>query len=422
MRRYLFAAMLLLCSNICFSQKTFLPGYVIRSNNDSLPGLIEYKEWDVNPTFIDFKQRGSDIIVRLQISQLQRFEVFGKDVYEKHTVQKDDLPVNVAGLLFLGEEKTVQETALLRILVKGNYSLFELIDHKPHFYLQQGSQEPQELLYKILMNKAGGSTVSKEGSGSYTTYPIYIQQLKAVATGKELLSKISKADYRETDLAAIVMKLNGNSLSKGQMQLEKKGVQFFAGGGIALNSFATTLSKPTFFYGNQHITLGSMQWKTKIGYQLRAGVDLVPGRALGRIFFRTELKYSHFETEGRYTGKDFYGDDREDVSEILMKSISPSIAVLGNFVNTENIKAFIGLGIMLNFSSYPKNKIVTKQKTYDDFLALQSTWSQYDVRLGILKEQYEVFITSKLTDEFNRTVGIGASTNNNTINFQYHFN
>lgn len=46
---------LLLLTQVSFRQEQYLPGYVITLPGDTVPGLIDYRNWEYNPDKISFQ-------------------------------------------------------------------------------------------------------------------------------------------------------------------------------------------------------------------------------------------------------------------------------------------------------------------------------------------------------------------------------
>jgi hypothetical protein len=69
----------LVVSKITDAQKNYQPGYVVTLGNDTLTGLINYKNWEKNPKSITFKSDANAIAQIFNVNQLEYFEVNKKD-------------------------------------------------------------------------------------------------------------------------------------------------------------------------------------------------------------------------------------------------------------------------------------------------------------------------------------------------------
>ena len=46
----------LLTYQLAFSQENYIPGYVIKNNNDTVFGFVDYRNWSKNPVMVKFKK------------------------------------------------------------------------------------------------------------------------------------------------------------------------------------------------------------------------------------------------------------------------------------------------------------------------------------------------------------------------------
>jgi hypothetical protein len=71
--------------NICqpvSAQSNFRDGFVI-TNGDTLHGLIDYRQWEKNPSAIKFKNDINSDVVKYGIDDISYFGIYGFDKYEK---------------------------------------------------------------------------------------------------------------------------------------------------------------------------------------------------------------------------------------------------------------------------------------------------------------------------------------------------
>ncbi|MFZ4726623.1 MAG: hypothetical protein ACOYMD_14400, partial [Paludibacter sp.] len=48
-------------SLVVYSQENYVKGFIIKQNGDTLNGLVDYRNWSVNPKQIQFKKSVSDV-------------------------------------------------------------------------------------------------------------------------------------------------------------------------------------------------------------------------------------------------------------------------------------------------------------------------------------------------------------------------
>src|SRR5215469_3789841 len=83
-KRILSLFLLLICfSASLYAQKNLLDGYIVKKNGDSLRGLIDYRDWGINPQYIDFLVKNSEKSIPFSADDLRAFGVNG-DRYESY--------------------------------------------------------------------------------------------------------------------------------------------------------------------------------------------------------------------------------------------------------------------------------------------------------------------------------------------------
>jgi len=85
-KRITIAFLLILVSQVSYSQENYLPGYLLPSNGDTLAGFIDYRNWDKNPEKIFFKENLSDNKSDYSPNDIRGFKVLD-EFYESAAVQ-----------------------------------------------------------------------------------------------------------------------------------------------------------------------------------------------------------------------------------------------------------------------------------------------------------------------------------------------
>jgi hypothetical protein len=201
----------LLCSLLVFAfccvhaQSHFQPGKVLPNTGDTLRGEIDYGNWAVNPRTIRFRSGPGGAHV-YSVADLRYFEVDGMDSYFRAPVTKDMRPIAESGMAMAGSsDTTAQDTVWLRVLVQGKrLSLFELIDSKPHFYIQDTPGVYTELRYQRFL-RTDMVDVIQEDNGFQNQLMVYLPD----SGSKGLQMRIEHASYSEGSLTRMVSALNG---------------------------------------------------------------------------------------------------------------------------------------------------------------------------------------------------------------------
>jgi len=126
---------------------------IITESGSELRGEINYRNWDINPTQIQF-QKASGEILTYSKEEIKHFEVIREDgiaeCFRRFVLAVDHSPVKLGELSKTSEPLFETDTVLLMELVRGPYSLYYLKDSRSvvHFFLQKGDDLPKELVYK----------------------------------------------------------------------------------------------------------------------------------------------------------------------------------------------------------------------------------------------------------------------------------
>lgn len=390
----LFALIWVLLMNFDLNAQNFLNGYVITSNGDTIRGTINYKNWEKNPKAISFRTANSAIEETFSINELKEFDITGYDHYLKASVQKDMRPVS-----FDASEddinsvalSNIQDTVFLRRLVKGSkISLYELVDSKVHYYVQNGKEEIKELQYRI--------TLRKEQS-AYSQLFIFRDQLKAILPEEAdaIARKIEHAQYNAKDLQKVVELLNGQNKSE-TTHISRKSTRWFAGAGVSYNSID---------FPAAHLGMDALKTKDHLGYHINGGIDLLSNRNLQNLFVRIGLAYSsyHYKSSGERTEYMFQQQKRYSY-DLTINSFTPSISVGYVLLKTEKARPYIAVGLGYNFSSYPtnvytnENLTLSEKETIQDIFLYEKAWLDVTPRIGILYKKMDFNLSSKLVGSF----------------------
>jgi len=131
------------------AQSNYEPGYVVTLSGDTLHGYIDYKEWDSNPQKISFKKDiGSNEKQEYSPKNAGAFEVTGFETYKQFAIWVSQDKLDVSELSKGIDSTKKRNTVFLRVLNSGkNVTLYAYNDDlKERFYIQEGNNEPYELI------------------------------------------------------------------------------------------------------------------------------------------------------------------------------------------------------------------------------------------------------------------------------------
>ncbi len=207
MLKNIVSLVLLLFSLFTFSQQNYLPGYVINTNGDTLKGFIDYRNWDRNPSEINFKselENGNRAFTPLDIIEFGvHDEIYiGRiiDIETSPEMPKREKPDSELHLRL--------DTVFLQALYIGEKSLYHyrLNDGKDLFYISQNS-DLELLVYKKYLKKLQreeATTIDQIGHYSvlknnkyrgqlilyFDDYPIIKERISSTTYTKESIIKL----------------------------------------------------------------------------------------------------------------------------------------------------------------------------------------------------------------------------------------
>jgi hypothetical protein len=369
---------------------------VVLKNGDTVKGQIDYRNWEVNPTKVRFKNSSSEITYTAQ--EIISFEIIGEDKYQSAIITKDMRPIGINGINMIGDEEIiVTDTAFLRILVKGgNVSLLELRDHKQHFFIQEKlNNQPEELIYKKYMS---------EDKSHISEKAVFRNQLNRLANSYNITgldNKIEKCDYTLKDLRTIIWVINGEDFKTAAAVEKKKKepMQLMIGGGAQYYSFS---------FGGNNEMYSPFQFKNEIAPIVSAAMDVFAGRNAQKLAIRFQFSYTQMKYNGSYEAiTNLLSRTQKFTYQITQNNITSQAAILYHFVNQKKFRMYGGAGLAFTFSSYPTNiyNVYTVETGHNETtynaLDLEETWVHSDLVIGArLYNKVNLSLSTKLTGGF----------------------
>jgi len=370
-----------------FAQSNYQKGFII-TDNDTIQGYINVREWERSPTAIDFRKTVDGPTQIFTTRQLQYFKAPGFCSYQRFVVSISMNEVTLNRNLRAARNPNISDTVLLKVLSDGDkVKLFLYRDQlKPRFYyLMPGQTIPEELYYDVFRN--GGLVSVREG---------YKNQLMQCARNNQALSKkletkIKHAGYSEAYLIDIVQKINGNEsrdTSPEEPVVEKQSTGFFIGAGVNRNVLILGS-------GVSGISLNTVK-KTTYNPYVFAGYDIALRPQTGRLFFRVDMLFSKASLQSTATSK------RLSVPAVINYSFTQTTTSLGlnllyNFYSMPNLKIRGGAGLRANAAWY-KNSRYTFTTGYPGSRSVQGSepamskfWLSIPIRVScLLHKHYEI--------------------------------
>ncbi len=207
------------------------------------------------------------------------------------------------------EPEFVTDTVLLERIVSGPISLLQFVDknEKEHFFIQQGAENPEELIFTkyLLYNEQGLEVRRKENS----RYKVQLSEIFESCSA--VFPLINDAEYKWKNLSEIVVV--GNTACK-EVALDELIIAPVPTDKVELEVSAGVGIGHVHLYGiNYKFDLELLETTLKPGYSGSLAATYYPAAMKGRFGFQTELSIFNLKQDKYY----------EDIT-------SPSITRKGN--------------------------------------------------------------------------------------------
>lgn len=416
MRNVFYLFFLLFISPVLLlAQKNFQPGLVVLNSGDTIKGFVDYQEWASNPKKINFQPVGEMPVQVLTVSDIAYFEINGNDAYQRVAATIDQAPVAISRVEHEGFRLDVFDTVFLRVLLKGSrLALYELIDDKSHFFLQEKEGQPKELIYRVFHDKSS--------VGNIYRLHTYRDQLKVYATEPATLHLIENSLYNQKQLVKVIEALDKTAVAIVTLpnkRQKQKVFRFIAGPSIN-------------FSGMKGVGIGDDKESMKdaaahIG--ITGGVNIFSARERGRFIFSLLLGYTQYNWNSQYQrdAPNSAGTQKEIVSfRLAMNTFSFAPFANYAFYNTAKIKVYGGMGLQFNYSVYPVNEykvensssISNPERNKYEF---ENLWASFPGRVGVNLKHFDIFVSKNLMGGFSSVQSFKGKYGSQGLTVAYQF-
>lgn len=180
-----------------FAQENFMPAYVIKNNSDTLHGFIDYREWNVNPDKIRFKENNEREAIYYSPFDITEFKV-AHEIYVSGTVNVEVSPTSTENLVENASPNMIVVTTFLQTIIKGDKSLYyyKNFGGRESFYIKSDSAF-ELLLYKRYLKNNLGKKVIMENKSYIGQLFLYLDECRTIT------SKIENTSYKVKSLSEL---------------------------------------------------------------------------------------------------------------------------------------------------------------------------------------------------------------------------
>lgn len=187
--------------NSVLAQISFEKAHYFDNDNNRIDGYIKNIDWENNPTEFEFKSTLGSEVETLTIDSVSGFAIDNGAKYVRSTVMVDRSGHAMGQLSKERNPIFEEETIMLKVLVEGEYLLYEFVDKslRRFFYARKGS-DPEQLVYK------------RYYISDYTigTNQLYKQQIRNSVDCNEItVKRLKTLNYERNSLKKLFIAING---------------------------------------------------------------------------------------------------------------------------------------------------------------------------------------------------------------------
>lgn len=209
MKRLLVLSLWTLFSIPVFAQEHFISGSIILKTGDTLKGQIDYRDWELNPSSIRFRNASGEIKT-FSPSMIAGFTDGRELVFWSARLAIDISNYTLTDLLTDDTEKIVRDTSVfVKVLVRGQLCLYYLKDKndKDHFWFRNGQDSAYEMRISRKVKKTGeGAHSGTQGIATLNLYQIILPGIVEDCPG--VAEQAKKAGFSIQDFTGIALKYN----------------------------------------------------------------------------------------------------------------------------------------------------------------------------------------------------------------------
>lgn len=167
---------------LAFSQKNYVPGYVINNMGDTIFGFVESRNWVINPNAINFKTNIENDLISYKPTDIIEFKI-EDEIYVSGIV---DVEVTKTALGDLKKDPQLNirvDNVFLHTLVKGTKSLYYYMnsDGRANFYIEKNS-EFELLVYKRYLIRQDGQNKLTENNKYIGQLILYLDDCETISS------------------------------------------------------------------------------------------------------------------------------------------------------------------------------------------------------------------------------------------------
>jgi len=344
--------LLSITSYTSFSQKNYLPGYLISSNGDTMTGYIDYRNWERNPGIVFFKKSLNEDKQGYSPVDIKEFGVLD-EMYISAVVETELSSDKTNDLNYDAELNIVKETGFLQALVKGDKSLYLLRSQlgKEQYYIGQDSSYDLLVYKKYLKDQDEKSVIveNKKYIGQLTLY------LKDCPTIRQ---KLTNTKYQQNSLESIF--LFYYECTKRGFDFHKKTEKVILEFGVLAGASYSTLK----FRSADFDYLVNADYQPSYNFSGGVFLEVILSRNNRKWSICNELIFTSFKFTGEY--EDYVHENRYTV---YSSTLGYAYLKLNNLLRYKfpvgKMFLYANAGLSNGFAIIEKNELIVKSKLFE---------------------------------------------------------
>lgn len=322
----------ILLSNKAISQENYSTAYIITLENDTLHGLIENRNWEVNPKEIRFKESPESKSKKFSPAEILSFQV--KDaLYISAYVEIENSSTKTDDLEYNTDLDISQDSVFLQTFFEGEKSLYFYREAKgrENFYIGP-AETPQLLLYKRYLRFIDGRdliTEKKTYQGQLTYYLNDCQDINKIAGDTKhtrgSMQELFEYYYKNTASQASFAKKSEKTIFKF---------------GIVAGATYTSI----YFKGDDLHNLADLDFSPSIEPSAGLFMDIIFAKKLRNLSLYNEFLFTSYSCSNEYVSafSDYYSSSY--VTEIGLSYLN-LVNMIRYKYSLDNLGFFLQAGI-----------------------------------------------------------------------------
>ncbi len=367
-----FCALLLCLAFKANSQGNYIPGCILTLNHDTLKGLVDYRDWELNPDKVRFKAPSGEIKT-FWPREISAFWISKDVVYLSKRLAMDISNYRVEDLVRNDSVKMVPDTAIfVKLIVSGRLNLYYLRDSKDkdHYWFQRNNDSIYEMrITRRMVSTQGTVLMSDRALASLKLYQIILPGI--VADCPAVSEKAKTAEFSMQSFTKIAVKynecINGE---KASVVIKQKKVKVTFG----LIAGASMVSLK--FFGSDQVYLTRVTFPSTWTYMAGGAFKIILPYLHGSWIIYNDIVYRPYQVSGTFDTINIFnpGTSTHYTYDFTMGYLKFNTMLRYQFPKWA-IKPFVNLGMSNSFALVIKNsytKTITSPPSHEEGAAITS--------------------------------------------------